>query len=91
MIPRKPYVKKPLVWTPREQEVLDNVEGYMIRVIRDGVEMGGQTTLPGQALAAIREAKKLNPQARVMVHAYALLHGEISLAIVDEDWLMERL
>lgn len=84
MIPHKKYEKKPLAHSARDLEVLAHVEEYVIRT--NGREVTHVD--PGQALAAILAAKAND--LKCLVYARGMAHGELCLALVDEDWLHAR-
>lgn len=81
----KPYVRKPLVHSPRGEDILSNVTGYLIRT------PAGETTVkdPGQCLAALLAARKA--QKRCLVYALATVLGEEGIELVDEEFLMEQM
>lgn len=89
MIPRKPYVPKPLAYSPRDLEVLKDVKGYMIWVFHnDGenvIRRQARVQDPLQCLAAMIAAKANN--MRLLVYAIGWVYEEECLAIVDEPWL----
>ncbi len=93
MIPTKPYVKKPIAWSPRDEKVLADVKGYVIRTFfNDGENViirEARVQDPGQCIAALRAAKEGN--FRLLVYAIGVSYEEVCLALVDEDFLVEKL
>lgn len=81
----KPYVKKPLVHSPKGETVLNNIKSYLIRTTAGEA----LTPDPGQALAALLAAKKAG--LRCLVYAMAPVLGEDALELVDEDFLRSKL
>lgn len=81
----KPYVKKPLVHSPRGEGVLNTVEKYLIRTPNGEA----YTTDPRQGLAALLVARKHG--LRCLVYAVAEVLGESAIELVDEEFLMEQM
>lgn len=81
----KPYAKKPLIHSPRGENILSNVTGYLIRTPAGEVKV----TNPGQCLAALLAARK--GQMRCLVYALATVLGEEAIELVDEEFLMGQM
>jgi hypothetical protein len=81
----KPYIKKPLVHSPRGEGVLSSVEKYLIRTPNGEA----YTTDPRQALAALLAARKHG--LRCLVYAAADVLGESAIELVDEEFLMDEM
>lgn len=93
MIPRKPYVPKPMAHSPRDHDVFNDVRGYMIRTYHNDGEYKlraqVRTQDAGQCLAAMFVAKA--NCMRLLVYAIGWVYGEECLALVDEQWLRQRM
>jgi hypothetical protein len=93
MIPRKPYVKKPMVHSPRDSTVLEDVRGYLIRTFKndgtDVIKREARVQEPGQCLAALMAAKASG--LRCLVYAIGEAYGEECLAQVDGDFLKSKM
>ena len=75
---------KPAVYTPREQEVLDSPDYYVIRLFR---QKAGWIESPipftaKEALTRFNNIKKLDENHRVVIYAARKLDDEIRLACV---------
>jgi hypothetical protein len=89
MIPRKPYTPKPMVWTPREVEVLETATRFQIKVFQNGrLRSCAETDSVGQCLAVMNA---LPAGYSIMVHAIGTCLGEEGIALVDREWLWNRL
>lgn len=93
MIPRKPHVKKPIAWSPRDEAVLADIKGYIIRTFTNDKEhviiREVRTQDPGQCIAALRVAYEYN--LRLLVYAVGVSYEEQCLALVDEAFLMGQI
>lgn len=93
MIPRKPYVPKPMIHSPREEGVLKNIMGYLIRTFHnDGqyrLRSEARVHDPGVALSALLLAKRHN--VRCLIYAIGEAYQEECLALVDESILRSKL
>jgi hypothetical protein len=91
MIPRKPYVKKPMFHSERGLDVLKKVHGYLIRRYEGSSGLRTEVRLrdPGQCVAALRAAKEAN--VRLVVYALGMAYGEECMEIVDEEFLLGRM
>ncbi len=81
----KPYVRKPLVHSPRDEVILTNTKCYVIQTPLGEARVGD----PGQCVAALRTAQANN--VRCMIYAVGDVLGEEGLAFVDEDYLLKKL
>jgi hypothetical protein len=93
MISTKPYVKKPISWSPRDLQVLANIRGYVIRTFsNDGenvIVREARVQCPGQCIAALRVAYDNN--LRLLVYAIGESYEEQCLALVDEGFLLGKM
>lgn len=91
----KPHVPKPLVHSPREEQVLKNIYAYLICTWRDAgpgtpvIETRARIHDPGQCVAALRIAKQVN--VRCLVYALGPVYGTECQALVDEKFLLEKM
>jgi hypothetical protein len=81
----KPYVRKPLVHSSRDESILANIKCYLIQTPSGEARVGD----PGQCVAALRTARARN--LRCMVYAVGDVLGEEGLAFVDEDYLLKKI
>ena len=81
----KPYIKKPLVHSPKGESVLAGVTSYLVRT------PAGEVTItdPGQCLAALLAARRA--KVRCLVYAVAPVLGESAIELVDEEFLMDQM
>lgn len=93
MLPRKPYLKKPISWSERDYAVLKDVRGYVIWVFKnDGanvIRLEARVQDPGQCAAALVHAKEHNE--RCLVYAIGESYGEPCLCLVDVDFLRGKI
>jgi len=93
MLPRKPYVKKQIAWSPRDLAVLETIKGYVIWVFKnDGenvIRLEARVQDPGQCAAALVHAKEKNE--RCLVYAIGESYGEQCLCLVDIDFLKGKI
>lgn len=90
----KPYVKKPLIHSPRGEAVLENVTGYLICTFRDAgpgtcpIHTKARVQDPGQCIAALRTAKQYN--VRCLIYALGIVYGTECQELVDEEFLLTK-
>jgi len=81
----KPYIRKPLIHSPRDEAFLASTKYYLIRTPTGEVKVSA----PEQCVAALRAAKRVN--MRCMVYAVGEAYGEDGLVFVDEEFLLKAI
>ena len=89
----KPYVKRELIHSPRGEEVLKALTGYLIQTFHNDGESvltrEARVPNPSPCIAALRVAKEHN--IRCLVYAVGNIYGSEALELVDEEFLLKRM